>query len=110
MTNTTAPMTTLRQLLAWRPGAVAAGDLATSVTRVHTDTQSLQNGKHCDEWPNDLLRRCKPPKPQYPCRMKSNNQWIMAGRHLIPALGQKQFGVPLCQNQFTKALRSFIGG
>ena len=44
MTNTSAPMTTLRQLLAWLPGGVAAGDLATPVTRVHSDTRSLQNG------------------------------------------------------------------
>ena len=37
-------MMTLQQVLSWLPGGVAVGELATAITRVHSDTRSLQAG------------------------------------------------------------------
>ncbi len=37
-------MMTLRQVAAWLPGAVAVGDADVAITRVHTDTRTLQAG------------------------------------------------------------------
>ena len=38
------PMVTLRQVAGWLPGALAAGDPDVAITRVHTDTRTLQAG------------------------------------------------------------------
>ena len=38
------PMMTLRQVAAWLPGAVTVGDPDLAITRVHTDTRTLQAG------------------------------------------------------------------
>ncbi len=44
MTAAADPMMTLRQVAAWLPGSLPVGDPNTTVTRVHTDTRSLQPG------------------------------------------------------------------
>ena len=44
MTAAAAPMMTLGQAAAWLPGGLPVGDLGTAVTRVHSDTRSLQPG------------------------------------------------------------------
>ncbi len=38
------PMMTLRQVAAWLPGTAAVGDQDVAITRVHTDTRTLQAG------------------------------------------------------------------
>ena len=42
--NTTHALFTLEQAAAWIPGARCIGHTATAVTRVHTDTRTLQAG------------------------------------------------------------------
>ena len=61
----TAPMMTLAQVQVWLPGSMLAGDAATPVARVHTDTRTLQpgdlfvalRGEHFDA--NDFLGQAR---------------------------------------------------